>query len=329
MKRFAVLWLAVLLMPGTPRGAGAAEPQGKVRLSGAWALYPMAVRWVEEFQKAHGGVLFSVSAGGTGKGMGDVLAGTADIAMCSRGVTPLESAQGALAVAVCKDAVVPVINARNPVLKDLCRVGARKEALAAVWLRKDATTWGDVVGTGRKAGIRVYTRSDACGAAETWAKYLGVTQADLKGAGVHGDPGVRGAVRRDPLALSYNNVNYAYDPGTGKPAAGLAILPLDLNGNGVLDQEEDFYRTRDELLAAIRRGAFPSPPARDLYFVIRGKAPGEPVKAFLAWVLGDGQGLVAGSGYITLSPGQVDAGLRALGLLPEDKPAPPKKPRRR
>lgn len=310
MKRTVVFWLMLLAAPWA-WGEGV---QGQLRLSGAWALYPMAVRWAEEFQKVHPDISIRVSAGGTGKGIEDVLAGRVDIGMCSRDVTPPEVERGAVAVAVCKDAVVAVINARNPVLQDLFSNGARKEELAAAWLRPDNMTWGDIAGTAREAPLHPCTRSDACGAAETWASWLGGIQAELKGNRVIGDPGMVDAVRRDPLALGYNNVNYAYDPRTGKPAAGLAILPLDLNGSGVLEQEEDFYRTRDELVAAIQKSAYPSPPARTLYFVVKGLPTDEALRTFLKWVLTDGQKLVPESGYIPPPTDHLSAGLEAIGL---------------
>ncbi len=34
---------------GTPVPASSAELEGTIRVSGAWALYPMMVRWAEEF----------------------------------------------------------------------------------------------------------------------------------------------------------------------------------------------------------------------------------------------------------------------------------------
>jgi phosphate transport system substrate-binding protein len=48
---------------------------GKITMSGAYALYPMAVRWGEEFKKINPGVSFDIQGGGAGKGMTDVLAG--------------------------------------------------------------------------------------------------------------------------------------------------------------------------------------------------------------------------------------------------------------
>ena len=47
--------------------------KGKITISGAFALYPLVVKWSEEFQKLHPRVIVNVSAGGAGKGMTDAL----------------------------------------------------------------------------------------------------------------------------------------------------------------------------------------------------------------------------------------------------------------
>jgi len=44
------------------------KAKGTLTLSGAWALYPMAVRWAEEFRKINPEVRIDISAGGAGKG---------------------------------------------------------------------------------------------------------------------------------------------------------------------------------------------------------------------------------------------------------------------
>jgi len=49
--------------------------KGKITISGAFALYPMAVKWAEEFEKIHPHVKINISAGGAGKGMADALSG--------------------------------------------------------------------------------------------------------------------------------------------------------------------------------------------------------------------------------------------------------------
>jgi len=316
-----VVVLLLKRQEGSRRAAEApgAPAQGSLSLSGAWALYPLAVRWQEEFQKSHPGTVVDVQAGGAGKGIADALAGVADIGMVSREINPAEVEKGAVALAVAKDAVVATVSAKNPLLADLLRRGLKKEDLAALWMRGLTKSWEALLDRDGRTPVHVFTRSDACGAAETWAAYLGGHQEDLAGVGVYGDPGLAEAVRRDPLAIGFNNVNFAYDAKTLRPVAGLGICPIDLDGNGRIDPAESVYATRDDLVRAIAARVYPSPPARDLYFVIKGRPARPLLAAFLTWVLTEGQQYVAEMGYIAVSPDRVAAGLASLRDTAEKK----------
>jgi len=291
---------------------GGAELRGTVTVSGAWALYPMMVRWGEEFHKIYPQVTFDISAGGAGKGMADALGGLVDIGMVSREIFPEEIEQGAFWVPVTRDAVVATVNENNPVLEDLLERGVPQETLKGIWIDGDVTTWGEMVGRSEVSDqIHIYTRSDACGAAQTWAQYLGGNQEDLRGVAVYGDPGLAEAVSQDPLGIGYNNLNFAYAAATGKPVAGIEILPLDLNGNGRLDEAESFYDTKGELMEAIATETYPSPPARALNLVALGQPTGL-TRAFMIWILTEGQRYVEEVGYIPLPKEQLEEGLRKL-----------------
>jgi phosphate transport system substrate-binding protein len=305
----AVLSLFFLALgPATAKS----EPSATIRVSGAWALYPMMVSWAEQYQKLHPNVRVDVSAGGAGKGAADALGGLADIGMISRDIHPEEIKNGGFWVAVVKDAVLPTMNAANPVAKQLDQKGVTRDTFVALWINNKPLTWGEIAGVpgvGNKASV--YTRSDACGAAETWAQYLGKRQEDLQGVAVYGDPGLAEAVKRDPMGLGYNNLNYAYDAKTGKPVAGLKLVPLDINGNGKLDPQENFYQTKAKVVKAIAEGRYPSPPARDLNLLTKGKPTGA-TKAFLLWILTDGQKFVDEAGYIALPKAKLKENLKKL-----------------
>jgi len=277
--------------------------EGTISISGAFALYPLAVRWAEEFKKIHPEVKIDISAGGAGKGMTDALSGMVDLGMLSREINKSETAKGAWLVSVAKDAVLPTISDKNPVLDELKVKGMTKENFQQIFLTGNITSWGtnlQKVDHKAQGKLNVYVRSDACGAGEMWGKYLGKNQESLNGIGVFGDPGVAEAVKKDPLGIGYNNVIYVYDIQTRKFYPGICVIPIDVNGNGKIDKEEDFYGTLDILMAAIRDGRYPSPPARDLYFVSKGKPADPVVKEFLKWILMDGQKYVNESGYVQL-----------------------------
>jgi phosphate transport system substrate-binding protein len=289
-----------------------ADLSGTITISGAFALYPMMTRWSEEFQKVYPNVKFDISAGGAGKGMTDALSGAVDIGMVSRTVTDDEIAKGAYPIAVTKDAVFPTINAKNPVVDQLLAKGISKEMFIKIFITNEVKTWGEVVGDSTNTDvIHVYNRSDACGAGEMWAKFMGkYTQDDIQGIGVNGDPGELQAIANDPLGIGYNNLGYAFDLTTGKPTAGTLAVPIDVNNDGKVSSDElaDTLANAVELIAS---GKYPAPPARLEYLVTNGK-PTALVNSFIGWILTDGQKFVGEAGYVNLSSDQIE---EALGKL--------------
>jgi phosphate transport system substrate-binding protein len=308
LSGLAFVWSSFTIKPGAPKPD---DLQGTISISGAFALYPMAVKWGEEFKKLHPNVKFDISAGGAGKGISDALGGMVDLGAVSRDIYSEETKKGAFPVAVTKDAVIPTVNAANPNIKEILTKGIKKDAFANIYATGLYKNWKQA-GFSVSAPIHAYTRSDAAGAAETWAKYFGKKQEDLLGVGVFGDPGLLQAIKKDVIGIGFNNISYVYDGKTKKQIPGIAVVPIDINNNGKVDAEENFYGTLDELIKAVAAGKYPSPPARDLYFVSKGKPQKKIVVEFLKWVLADGQKYVTESGYIVLPKEKIEAELKKV-----------------
>ncbi len=134
----------------------------------------------------------------------------------------------------------------------------------------------------------------------------------LQGERLDGDPGLADAIRRDTLGIGYNNINFAYDAKSLRPVSGIAIVPIDLDGNGKIDARESVYATRDDITQAIAKNIYPSPPARDLYLVAKGKPTNLAAMEFLRWVLTDGQKYVPETGYIPLTKEKLAEGLNKV-----------------
>jgi len=304
MRRFIkiLLSLTVIFSPvSVPRSFGQEKQSGQISISGAFALYPMVVKWADEYKKINPRVRFDISAGGAGKGISDALNGMVEIGMVSREIYPEEMKKGAFPIAVTKDAVVAVVNELNPSINEIMTKGLKKDAGNNIWITGKYTTWAQAFGVKSASPLHIYTRSDACGAAEMWAKFFGKKQEDLLGVGVFGDPGLAQAVKRDPLGIGYNNIGYAYDATTKKLIKGLKVVPVDLNNNGKIDSDENFYDSMNDIIGAIASGKYPSPPARELYFVMKGNPKNNKVLTeFIRWVLSDGQKFVNEAGYIIL-----------------------------
>jgi len=257
------------------------ELKGTISLSGAWAIYPTAIAWAEAFQRKNSGVKIEVSAGGAGKGVADLLAGFVDIGMVSRDPSPSELEKGIFPVLILHDAVFPIISEKNPFIEEVVKRGINREIFIAIYEGR-IKNWDEVIG--RKVGrpIHVYTRSDSCGAGESWAKYLGKKQEDLKGIGVYGDPGILASVSRDPFGIGYSNFSYVFER-NGSILKGIKLVPIDSNNNGIADKGE-VYSNREEASKAINKDKYLV--RRKNYFFTKGKPKGL-VKDFVKFVLSD------------------------------------------
>ncbi|MBN1768805.1 MAG: extracellular solute-binding protein [Prolixibacteraceae bacterium] len=304
--------ILILIMALLSSCASKEKKEQTISISGAFALYPLVVKWAEEYKKENPDVRFNISGGGAGKGMADALSGTVDLGMFSREIAPAEINKGVWWAGLTIDAVLPTISAENPYLDALKTRGLTRDELKAIYIDGNIKNWNQLLVNEAANEIVVYTRSDACGAAGTWAKYLGGTQEDLQGIGIYGDPGLAEAVGKDPLGVAFNNTIFIYDVESGKKRPGIEVIPIDLNENGQIDADENFYNTFDEILAAIAQGKYPSPPARELYFVSDGKPEKQAALDFIKWCLTTGQQYIKEAGYVPISKAKIDRYLQKL-----------------
>ncbi len=295
-------------------GAGAAvgaagclsdDDETTVRISGGVGPLPMVEVWADLYED-QADVVFDISGGGTGVGVSDLFNGQVDIAMMGREPEPEEVEQGLFAVPMLIDTVVGTVNADNPVIDEIREHGLSREELEAVFTR-EVETWGELYDVDVDEEIEVYGRSDASAAYKQWGDFLGgddvaYTENELEGfadANHDGDQRVAEAIGSNENAISLNNINYVYDLTSGELESDVRPIPLDLDGDGTLSEEERFYETREEFLAAVEAGTYPAPPAREMFLASDGPFE-EEASEFVEYVLADGQEHVRDNGYVPL-----------------------------
>lgn len=319
-KKMKILTTVIIIsMVGILSLSGCTNQQEEttIKVSGAYSLYPMMVVWAQQYHTLHPDINIDVSSGGAGKGMADALAGSVNLGMVSRDVTTAEANQGIVAVAVVEDAVLATINTENPVLNNILEKGLTKQQLREIFINYTIPTWGQLFGDANNTDpIKVYSRSDPCGAAEAWVKYLGdYTQDDIPTieqiTKVKGDDSMSKSIASDPLGIGYSNVNYIYSNTTKAPKEGIAVIPLDLNENRMIDPNESFYESRDDVVNAELNNTLPSPPSRLVYLVTLNNFTGA-TKDFVQWILTDGQHYTFDNGYGAVPTDILDDQLQIL-----------------
>ncbi|MCX6250676.1 MAG: substrate-binding domain-containing protein [Bacteroidetes bacterium] len=286
--------------------------KGPIKITGAFALNPLVNTWITEFQKTHPAVQFDVKPNGSGNGLKDLSGGNNDIAMISSEVIP-DKDSVFWVIPVARLGVVPIVSDKNPYLQKILKKGMTKDFLNAAFAgQKNPSTWGEIYGISARNPVKTYLRSDSSGATDVFGKFLWLSANEMKGIGVDGEAKMIEAVKNDPDALGYCNFIYAIDPKTQQFSAGIHIIPLDLNMNGLLDEKEDFYGNVSTLQRAMWSGRYPCVLNRNLYLVTKGKPATREVMQFLIWVLTEGQKMVAQEGYIELHSFEIPPRLYAL-----------------
>lgn len=105
-------------------------------------------------------------------------------------------------------------------------------------------------------------------------------------------------VANDPYGVGMCNISYAFDDQTGRPSDGIALFPIDTDNDGWISKDEQFYAFKQSLIKAIQDGRYPCPPARELYVVSKGRPQNAIVKAFLRFILEEGQQYSIPAGFI-------------------------------
>ena len=275
-----------------------------VRISGGVGPLPMVEVWADIYED-QSEASFDISGGGTGVGVSDLFNEQVDIAMMGRDPYEEERDEGLVAVPMLIDTVVGTVNENNPVIDEIQSQGLTREQLEAIFT-KEITNWGELFDTDVDEEIVVYGRSDASAAYKQWGDFLAgegdaYTQNELENLsdGNHnGDQPVAQAIGQNENAISLNNINYVYGLESGELDGDIRPIPLDQDGEGLSD-EEDFYETRGEFLAAVERGDYPAPPAREMWLAALDEFDGAAAE-FVDWVLTDGQQYVSDNGYVPL-----------------------------
>jgi phosphate transport system substrate-binding protein len=268
MKKIGITGSAVLA--GLLLVAGVFAAAGVV-IKGSTTVLPIAQATLEAYMKANPGVNLSLSGGGSGEGIKALVDGSADIATSSREIkkTEIELAKSKgvnpTETAVAIDAIVPIVNPRNPV-KDLSL-----DQLSQIYQGK-ISNWKEV--GGENLEIVVISRDSSSGTYEAWGELV------LKGAKVSPRAQLQASNGAIVQAVSKNRYAIGY---VGLGYLDKTVKALTVNG----------VQATEKTAAAKEYRV-----SRFLYMVTNGVPKGEAGK-YLKFVLSPaGQALVKKEGFV-------------------------------
>lgn len=288
------------------------ELSGNFRISGAFALYPLVNKWIAEFNKEYPNVKITLSAGGTGQGIDDIRKGSVQLAMISRPLTDEELADSIWTIPVAKAGVAPIVNQQNPNFKDIVEHGITPQKLIQLFTADNSLTWGDLLGTGSKDKLTVYTRADESGAAVVWANFLWKESKDLKGVKVTGDDEMIKGIQGNKLAIGYCNFSYAFDTVSGDRVKDIQVLPIDLDFDRVIDKKEIPFSNINKAHRGLWLGYYPKNLTRELTIGSIGKPHDKAITEFLHFILTKGQTFVGKTGFCELNDVYIKSAFKTI-----------------
>ena len=169
----------------------------------------------KRFSTIHPGVQIEVQAGGSGRGIDDMMKGKADIGMASRALKDKES--GLFIFAIARDGVCLVVHKNNPV------GSLTKRQVFDIYSGK-VNNWSRV--GGKDAPIAPINTKVGFGAVELFTHYFDIRYADIKAQIVAGSNLERvKALIENPNAIAYVSVGAAqHEADMGAP---IKLLPID------------------------------------------------------------------------------------------------------
>lgn len=265
-------------------GDQAGQPAEIIENKGSDTLVNLALAWAEKYLESHPEVRISVTGGGSGTGIASMVNGTVDIANASRAMKSeeIDAAQAngfsPLEFVVARDAIAVVVHPSNPV--DQLTLQQISDIYTGV-----ITNWQQLGGEDRP--IVLLSRETNSG---THVFFLeNVIRLGKKDSNLLFSPdtlllpsseGISAEVRLNQNAIGYDGLGYV------TPDQKVLAVALDENSPYLLPSVE-----------TVNNGSYPI--SRDLYMYTAGEPTGQ-IKAYLDWILGDGQALVPELGFVPL-----------------------------
>ena len=141
---------------------------GKLQITGSSTMAPLVAELATRFQTRYPGVIISVEAGGSGRGVSDAMGGISDIGMASRDLAQNE--RSLFAVSIARDGVAIIVHKDNPL------AGITKAQMLGIYTGKVAS-WRSLGGP--DIPIETATRTPGHSSLEIMASYLGITPGAL------------------------------------------------------------------------------------------------------------------------------------------------------
>jgi glycine cleavage system H lipoate-binding protein len=204
-------------------------------------------------------------------------------------------AEGNWSMEIGRDVVIPVMHESHPDRNSIEQRGFTREQFTGM-LQEEGLLY-----ISSEQGVVTYV-----------ADFLGLDPNQIPDSQVMTQEQLFGAVQKNPQIVGFIRLSSVVEHPALSLRQGLALVPIDADGDGKLEHTENIYRSTVDLLHGIHIGKYPKKLYSRIYAVTRQKPVEGNDLAFLEWLVRDGQKLLPGQDLMGLSSFEKQTALRHL-----------------
>jgi glycine cleavage system H lipoate-binding protein/ABC-type phosphate transport system substrate-binding protein len=304
MKTRTLIFIGILLLTcSISRSSEAATgnettKNGTVNVFASPDLYQLTLKWAGEYTRINPTYHINVIKADDGE-MAGMLSKEQGLGFISNEGFASFDRKSTWNLVVGRDVIVPVMNAKNPLLEEINKTGISPKAFTRFLDNSENQTWGTLLGNNSKVPVHIYMVNDPSVKTSVTA-FLKVNPGKVNALATASAAEVMAAITKDPNAIGFCKMTSVMDANTQSLAENIKLLPLDKNGNGKIDFMEDIYGNPEDFTRGVWIGKYPKALSGNIYSVATIKPNNETEVAFLQWVLSDGQQFLNTNGYSDL-----------------------------
>lgn len=294
MKKIIYIFLAITLgifsVNGMPE---ATSGQDSITIYTTPELTGLVNAWSDKFMSSEPGKSIIVRPVASGQ---KILNGNITI-VSDRELATLSTANPSLRIIVGRNVVVPIMNSSNPFFTQIHERGISPEKFKMM-AHGGYVKWSEILEGGSQNSLILHYLNDRS-VVDALNDFMGADPANTTGS-MHENPAeVFSALAREIYSVGICRLSDLQDPANAAATANISIIPIDRNGNGTIDSNEDIYSDMTEFARGVWIGKYPKALFTNIYSIT--EAPvNQGVSAFFEWIITGGQNVLAEEGYTGL-----------------------------
>ena len=275
-----------------------ASPGDSLKVLSTPDLYKLSVKWANEYNRLYPGTKIRVISVSDTR-MADNLIKDGNIGLVSNDYYSGLKSESFWKVVVGRDIIVPVINSKNPYIDDIYKKGISADVLVRFLTNHNSQNWGTLLKSESSSPVRFYRINDES-INKGLAAFLKTDNIKIDGIEVGNGAEMISAIQKDPYAIGFCKMVNIMDFNNQSIAENIRLLPIDRNGNGLIDYNEKIYDDFNVFSRGVWIGKYPKTLFSNIYSVSLNQPKKAAEIAFLKWIITDGQKFLDGNGYSDL-----------------------------